>query len=89
MRHPQAEEQLDTGDLICLPDGPAGAHQLLNRSESVVRAIFLTTTGLPFNVCYPDTGRWQIRNGPGREDIVVREPGRPDEPGPIDIGPGN
>jgi uncharacterized cupin superfamily protein len=78
LRHPQAEEQLDAGDLVCFPDGPTGAHQLLNRSESVVRAIFLRTTGLPLNVCYPDTGHWQIRNGPGRDDIVLGKPGRPE-----------
>ena len=63
LRHPQGEDQLEAGDLVCLPEGPAGAHRLLNRGESVVRALFLSTTGLPANVCYPDTGRWLIRNG--------------------------
>jgi uncharacterized cupin superfamily protein len=71
LRLPHAEQRLDAGDLICIREGPAGAHQLLNQSESVVRAIFLTTTGLPVNVCYPDTGHWRIRNGPGRDDIVL------------------
>jgi uncharacterized cupin superfamily protein len=41
---------------LCFPEGPAGAHQVLNRGESVVRALFITTTGLPANVCYPETG---------------------------------
>ena len=41
----------------------ARAHWLLNRGESVVRALFLSTTGLPANVYYPDTGHWLIRNG--------------------------
>ena len=51
---------------MCLPDGPAGAHRLIDRGESIVRALFLSTTGLPANVCYPDTGDWLIHNGPGR-----------------------
>jgi uncharacterized cupin superfamily protein len=73
LRHPQGEAQLEDGDLVCLPEGPAGAHRLLNRGESVVRALFLSTTGLPANVCYPDTGHWLIRNGLGRNEVVVRE----------------
>ena len=75
LRHPQGEDQLEAGDLVCLPEGPAGAHRLLNRGESVVRALFLSTTGLPANVCYPDTGHWLIRNGLGRDEVVVRETG--------------
>ena len=77
LRHPQGEDQLEVGDLVCFPEGPAGAHRLLNRGESVVRALFISTTGLPANVCYPDTGHWLIQNGLGREEVVVRETGPP------------
>jgi uncharacterized cupin superfamily protein len=76
LRHPQGEDRLEAGDLVCFPEGPAGAHRLLNRGESVARALFLSTTGLPANVCYPDTGDWLIRNGLGRDEVVVvRETG--------------
>jgi hypothetical protein len=34
----------------------------------------LATTGLPANVCYPDTGHWLIQNGHG-DDLEVRETG--------------
>jgi uncharacterized cupin superfamily protein len=74
LRHPDGEDQLEAGDLVCLPEGPAGAHRLLNRDESLVRALLLSTTGLPANVCYPETGRWLIHNGLGRE-VAVRETG--------------
>jgi uncharacterized cupin superfamily protein len=57
---------------VCFPDGPAGAHRLINRSESIVRALFLSTTGVPANVCYPDTGDWLIHNRPG-DDVEVHE----------------
>jgi uncharacterized cupin superfamily protein len=73
LRHTQGEDQLEAGDLLCFPEGPAGAHRLLNRGESVARALFLSTTGLPANVCYPDIGHWLIRNGCGRDDVVMRE----------------
>jgi uncharacterized cupin superfamily protein len=71
LRHPQGEGRLEPGDLVCLQEGPAGAHRLLNRSESVVRALFLSTTGLPANVFYPDTGRWLIRNGLGQDEELA------------------
>ncbi len=73
LRHQDGEDQLEPGDLVCLPEGPAGAHRLLNRSASVVRTLVLSTTGLPANVCYPDTGLWLLRNAPGQNDVVVRE----------------
>ena len=74
LRHPQGDDRLEAGDLVCFPEGPAGAHRLLNRGESVVHALILSTTGLPANVCYPDTGHWLIRNGLG-PDVVAREAG--------------
>jgi len=76
LRHPQGEARLDAGDLVCLHEGPTGAHRLVNGGEPVVRALFLSTTGLPAAVCYPDTGHWLLRDG--RDDIVLREPGRPE-----------
>jgi uncharacterized cupin superfamily protein len=69
------EDHLEAGDLVCFSEGPAGAHRLLNRGDLAVRALFLSTTGLPANVCYPDSGHWLIRNGPGRDEVVVREAG--------------
>jgi uncharacterized cupin superfamily protein len=73
LRHPRGEDRLEAGDLVCLPEGPAGARRLLNGGASVVRALCLSTTSLPANVCYPDTGRWLIRNGPGADEVVVHE----------------
>jgi uncharacterized cupin superfamily protein len=64
LRHPNGEEPLEAGDLVCFPEGPAGARQLLNRGDSVVRALFVSTTGLPANVHYPDTGDWEMHNEP-------------------------
>jgi uncharacterized cupin superfamily protein len=72
LRHPHGEDLLRPSDLVCLPEGPAGAHRLLNRSESAVRALQLSTTGLPANVHYPDTGEWLIRNG--TDDAVTGAP---------------
>ena len=71
LRHPDGDDALQAGDLVCFPEGPAGAHRLINRGEEVVRMLFLSTAGLPVNVCYPDSGRWLMRNGPDAEDLVL------------------
>jgi len=69
LRHARGEDQLEPGDLVCFREGPAGAHRLLNRGESAARALRLSTTGLPANVCYPETGEWLLLNGPGRVEL--------------------
>jgi uncharacterized cupin superfamily protein len=58
LRHPQGEDRLEAGDLVYLPDGPAGAHQLLDGG----RVLRLSTTGVPANTHYPDTGEWVMQN---------------------------
>jgi uncharacterized cupin superfamily protein len=70
LRHAHGEATLEPGDLVCFVDGPGGAHQLLNRSDSAVRLLLLSTTGVPANAFYPGTGEWLIRNGPGRDDVI-------------------
>ena len=72
LRNPQGEDQLETGDLVCRPEGPAGAHQLLNHGEPAARALSLSTTGLPANVHYPDANHWLLRNGPDGEGTHLR-----------------
>ena len=65
VRRPHGEERLVAGEVVCFPEGPAGAFELRGGDG---RALLLTTTGLPANVCYPDSGRWRLLNGP--EDDV-------------------
>jgi uncharacterized cupin superfamily protein len=72
LRHPHGEDELGAGDLVSLPEGPAGARRVLNRGESVARALLLSTTGLPVNVCYPDTGHWLIRNAAGEDEVRLQ-----------------
>ena len=68
LRRPSGDEQLVEGDLVCLPEGPAGARRLLGCGEPTARVLVLSTTGFPVNVHYPDAGRWVMRNGP--DDLI-------------------
>ena len=74
VRHPQGEDRLEPGDVVCFPEGPRGARQLLNRDGRTVRALLLSTTGLPVTTHHPDTGIWRIRNEPGQPPLALRQP---------------
>lgn len=71
VRHPEGEDALAAGDVMCFPDGPGGAHQVINRSDQVARVLFLSTTGLPANVGYPDSGMWLMRNTSDEDGVMV------------------
>ncbi|HWD63716.1 MAG TPA: cupin domain-containing protein [Solirubrobacteraceae bacterium] len=74
VRHPGGQDSAFAGEVLAFPEGLSGAHQLINRGGDPARALVLSTTGLPANVCYPDTGRWLMRNAEGEELPV--EPSR-------------
>lgn len=47
LRTPEGERQLEEGDVVHFPSGPDGAHQVINRSEGVVRFLMAAShTGL-------------------------------------------
>jgi uncharacterized cupin superfamily protein len=61
LRAPDGERQLRTGDTVAFPEGPEGAHQVLNRSDEPTRVLILSTKGLPAVAVYPDSdklGAW-------------------------------
>jgi uncharacterized cupin superfamily protein len=57
LRHPDGEDILDPGDLVCFPDGPAGAHKLTGTGEETARLILLSTLHEPATSVYPDSGK--------------------------------
>jgi uncharacterized cupin superfamily protein len=73
VRHPRGEDRLGACDVVCFLEGPEGARQLRNDSDLPMRALLLSTTGLPANVCYPETGDWLLRNADGHE-LETRAP---------------
>jgi uncharacterized cupin superfamily protein len=57
LRHPEGEDILDPGDLVCFPDGAEGAHKLTSTGEETVRLIMLSTLHEPTTSVYPDSGK--------------------------------
>jgi uncharacterized cupin superfamily protein len=71
LRHRAGTEELAPGDLVCFPEGPAGAHGLTNRGTGVARVVLFSTLGWPANVHYPDSGKWLLRNGPDADALML------------------
>ena len=71
LRHADGEDVLEAGDAVCFIDGPAGAHQLINRGAERTRLIIFSTMDAHSTVYYPDSGKLLIRPGDG-ERLVFR-----------------
>jgi uncharacterized cupin superfamily protein len=57
VRTPEGERQLEPGDFAHFPKGPAGAHQMINRTDEPARYIVGSRNVSP-EVCeYPDSGK--------------------------------
>jgi uncharacterized cupin superfamily protein len=51
------DRQLSEGDVVPLPRGPSGAHQIRNETDDVVRVLIVSTNANPDVAEYPDTGK--------------------------------
>jgi uncharacterized cupin superfamily protein len=63
LRHPEGRELLEAGDMVVFPDGPDGAHQLINESTAVCRVLILSTMREPHGRAYPDSGKLSTLGG--------------------------
>ena len=66
LRGPDGERELEPGDVAVFPEGPAGAHQVLNRTEEPCRVLLLSSKSPLAIVHYPDSGKvglWTLREG--------------------------
>jgi uncharacterized cupin superfamily protein len=57
LRAPDGERELEEGDVVHFPTGPAGAHQVINRTEDPVRYVVASSFKDPEIVEYPDSGK--------------------------------
>ena len=72
LRSPAGEQTLDRGDVVCFPAGPAGAHQLTNRSETPARTLMFSSARAPAVSVYPDTDMIGVWPDDGENDLVFK-----------------
>jgi uncharacterized cupin superfamily protein len=57
LRTPDGERELRPGDAVHFPPGPAGAHQMMNRTDEPARYVVADAKVSPEIVEYPDSGK--------------------------------
>jgi uncharacterized cupin superfamily protein len=57
LRTPQGERELEPGDVAQFPTGPAGAHQVVNRSDEPARYVIAASHVTPEIVEHVDSGK--------------------------------
>jgi uncharacterized cupin superfamily protein len=75
VRHPEGEDELVAGDLVCFPAGPDGGHKLTNRSEENARVLLVSTRTSPAVAVYPDSDKIGVVADWGETVMVRREAG--------------
>lgn len=63
LRSPEGERELEPGDCIHFPSGPDGAHQLVNRTDEVIRVLLVSNFAMPRAAVQVDSGKMMIRWG--------------------------
>jgi uncharacterized cupin superfamily protein len=75
LRGPDGERDLAPGDVVVFPEGPAGGHQVINRSEGLSRVLILSSKSPVAVVHYPDSGKVGLwSQSQGYQSILKSEP---------------
>ncbi len=78
VRTPEGTEQLEPFDLVFFPMGPAGAHQIRNDTDDVVRILMWSTVVYPTATAYPDSDKIGVWTGDKAEDAMLVRSGEVD-----------
>jgi uncharacterized cupin superfamily protein len=74
LRTPAGWRDLDRGEVVSLPAGPEGAHQVANRSPDTARILILSTMIAPEVNLYPDSDKLMAATrAPGAADEGFQE----------------
>jgi uncharacterized cupin superfamily protein len=72
VRTSEGELNLERGDIVCFPAGPAGAHKVMNRSASRARTLLFSSSRLPAVSVYPDSKKVGVWPAEGEDDLIFR-----------------
>jgi len=72
LRHPEGEEQLERGEVVCFPVGPEGAHKVSNPGPETARVLMVSTMIEPAVAIYPDSDKLGVWPGDKRDNLIVR-----------------
>jgi len=72
VRHPGGEDELGSGDIVCFPGGPDGAHKVTCLGDETARIVINSTKEAPAIAVYPDSGKVGIWPGDDRDRLMMR-----------------
>jgi uncharacterized cupin superfamily protein len=72
VRAPDGEHTLQRGDLVRFPAGAAGAHKVMNRSDSPARTLLFSRLEVPAISVYPDGDTIGVWAGDENDLVFVR-----------------
>ena len=72
VRTPDGELALERGEIACFPAGPAGAHKVMNRSDSPARTVMFSSTRVPAVSVYPDSDKIGVFPGDEENELIFR-----------------
>jgi uncharacterized cupin superfamily protein len=72
VRVPDEERELEAGDVVCFPEGPAGAHKVTNRGSEAARVMLISTKQMPVVFVYPDSDKLAVGVPNANDYLVVR-----------------
>ena len=87
LRHPNGEEHLEPWDIVFFPAGPAGAHFVLNNSESPARVAMFSSKGAAAGaVVYPDSDMVWMWTADDAVNMIVERSSAMDDIAPWTAG---
>ena len=72
LRSPDGEQVLEAGDVAVFPEGPSGAHQVINYTDQPVRVVLFSSKSPLAVVHYPDSGKVGIWTEDDRYQALLR-----------------
>jgi uncharacterized cupin superfamily protein len=73
LRSPEGEQALEPGDVAVFPEGPSGAHQVINKTDEPVRVVLFSSKSPLAVVHYPDSGKVGIWSGGHGYQAMLRD----------------
>jgi uncharacterized cupin superfamily protein len=64
LRTPDGERVLEPGEVVALPRGEGGAHQVVNRSDAEARVLVVSEMNAPEVVVRPESGKLSVMGRP-------------------------
>lgn len=72
VRTPEGEQELERGEVVCFPPGPAGAHKVINRGDATARVMMFSSAREPAVAVYPDSDKIGIWPGNPDDKVMLR-----------------